>query len=202
MNFFLSQDHLSNFIKKRTDFIPIIISCLAQSIYPDLFLNSNKFSFRIINYLICFVFIVSSIPLEEQIETCLDIEFKWASEEHLEKGLKLFDQRLPGKGNIKERYREWNNLNQFSKEKVGIIENIIEDVLLELRKRTKNLFDLPIAEEVEVSIVTEKNWGAANWYLGDFSSLMELNIDYPVDLFSLVTLLCHEIYPGHHVVML
>lgn len=138
------------------------------------------------------------IPLEEQIETCLDIEFKWASEEHFEKGLKLFDQGLPGKGNIKERYREWNNLNQFSTEKVGIIENIIEDVLLELRKRTKNLFDLPVEEEVEVSIVTEKNWGAANWYLGDFSSLMELNIDYPVDLFSLVPLLCHEIYPGHH----
>ncbi|GAB6098944.1 hypothetical protein JCM16358_08230 [Halanaerocella petrolearia] len=138
------------------------------------------------------------ISLEEQIETCLDIEFKWVSEEHFERGLKLYDQGLPGKGNIRKRYTKWNNMNQFSTEKVSIIKNIIEDVLLELRKRTKSLFDLPVKEEVDVSIVTEKNWGAANWYLGDFNSLMELNIDYPVNLFSLVPLLCHEIYPGHH----
>lgn len=138
------------------------------------------------------------IPLEEQIMDCLDIEFKWASEEHFKRGLKLYDQGLPGKGNINERYRKWNNMNQFSTEKVGVIEDIIEEVLLELRKRTKNLFDLPVEEEAEVSLVTGKKWGAANWYLGNFTSHMELNIDYPVDLFSLVPLLCHEIYPGHH----
>ena len=47
--------------------------------------------------------------------------------------------------------------------------------------------------------MTGKNWIGYNWYQVENISLMMLNVDFPVKIDSVVSLGCHEGYPGHHV---
>ncbi len=42
-------------------------------------------------------------------------------------------------------------------------------------------------------------WNAYNWYKGNYHSLIQVNLDFPVALDRAVDLACHEGYPGHHV---
>lgn len=138
------------------------------------------------------------IPLEEQVQSCLDINPEWIPEDYFEQGLELYNQALPGTGNIRDRYNVWYERNKLSKENVDLIKEIVTNVLSEVRKRTQTFFDLPEGEGIEIHTVTGKKRGAANWYLGNFRSLMELNIDLPINLFSLLHLMSHEVYPRHH----
>ncbi len=57
---------------------------------------------------------------------------------------------------------------------------------------------LPAKETATIEGVTDKPWGAYNWYLGNFVSRIELNLDVPMTRQSALGLLRHEIYPGHH----
>lgn len=62
----------------------------------------------------------------------------------------------------------------------------------------KRLPYLPPKEAARIEGVTDKPWGAYNWYLGNFISRIELNLDVPMTKHSALGLLRHEIYPGHH----
>ncbi len=68
----------------------------------------------------------------------------------------------------------------------------------EIRKRTAGLVTLPEIEAIEIAMVSDKPWGGYNWYLGDCRSLIEINTDLPIRANSLLDLICHEGYPGHH----
>jgi hypothetical protein len=58
---------------------------------------------------------------------------------------------------------------------------------------------LPPGEHVEVQFVRLKPWSAFSRYLGDAHSVIQVNMDYPLTVDRLLTLACHEGYPGHHV---
>lgn len=75
---------------------------------------------------------------------------------------------------------------------------MIQRTLAEVRRRTLRFVDLPDDEQVEAETTTGQLYGAANWYLGSYRSRLEINVDLPVNLASLVKLMCHEAYPGHH----
>jgi hypothetical protein len=62
----------------------------------------------------------------------------------------------------------------------------------------KRLPYLPTKETATIEGVTDKPWGAYNWYLGNYVSRIELNLDVPMTRQSALGLLRHEIYPGHH----
>ncbi len=49
-----------------------------------------------------------------------------------------------------------------------------------------------------MELVTDKPWGAYNWYDGNLRSLIEFNTDLPVRATALVSTLSHETFPGHH----
>jgi hypothetical protein len=46
--------------------------------------------------------------------------------------------------------------------------------------------------------VNGKSWSAYNWYKGGFTSLIQVNTDLPIQADTVITLACHEGYPGHH----
>jgi hypothetical protein len=58
---------------------------------------------------------------------------------------------------------------------------------------------LPQGEDFETLLVSDKPWGAYNWYLGDYRSRIEINTDLPSEVNSVLGTMCHEGYPGHHV---
>jgi hypothetical protein len=68
----------------------------------------------------------------------------------------------------------------------------------EAQRRTRQLFALPDGEEIELQIVENQPWAAYNWYLGDYRSRVDINTDLPVHANSMIGLMTHEGYPGHH----
>ena len=43
------------------------------------------------------------------------------------------------------------------------------------------------------------SWNAYNWYKGNYHSLIQVNLDFPIVIDRAIDLACHEGYPGHHV---
>jgi hypothetical protein len=67
-----------------------------------------------------------------------------------------------------------------------------------LGARTRRAFPLPVAEGVSYEVVRGRPWAGFNSYGGRFRSTVALNADLPVGLGSLLGLVAHEAYPGHH----
>ena len=58
---------------------------------------------------------------------------------------------------------------------------------------------LPANESFTIEYVTDKPWGGYNWYKGNYKSLIQVNVDFPIPIERAIDLGCHEGYPGHHV---
>lgn len=103
---------------------------------------------------------------------------------------------FPGDGDLASR------VNAFKDSLIIPVEKrraVIDAAIAECRARTLAHMALPEGENFELSFVTDKPWGAYNWYQGDFRSKIEVNTDQPVQVSQAVTYGCHEGYPGHHV---
>lgn len=135
---------------------------------------------------------------EEEVERCLDIRPGWVPEHEFERGLALYEAALPGAGSLAERYQRWRNAHDLPAERSDLLLSMMQRTLAEARRRTHAFVDLPAAEQVQAETVSGQLYGAANWYLGGYRSRLEINLDLPVNLASLVKLMCHEAYPGHH----
>lgn len=69
----------------------------------------------------------------------------------------------------------------------------------EARNRTKQNIQFLLREEgVKFEFVENKPWSAYNWYLGNYKSLMQINLDKVLYIDDLLLLSAHEAYPGHH----
>ena len=144
------------------------------------------------------IFSGEQLSLEERLRGCLDVAPQAKPEADLERALKLLDQALPGKGNLKERFQRWRELNTLPPEKAPLAVDLMQRMLAEARRRTQALVELPEGEGLEVHTIQDKGYSAANWYLGGYRSRLELNTGRPVDLSILLYQMCHEGYPGHH----
>lgn len=71
-------------------------------------------------------------------------------------------------------------------------------IINELKEKTHAIIDLPEEEDVILKVVNNKKYGASTRYLGNYTSLLEINEDIPFNFFQLLPLIVHELYPGHH----
>ncbi len=136
--------------------------------------------------------------LKEQVESILDIDFKWVDETNFERGLAYFKQGLPGKGDLINRYGEWTKRNMYSFKNSQQKYDYLKFIIDEMRNRSKNIIELPENEDVNLEIVTDKRYGASTRYLGNLVSLVEINDDIPFNFYQMLPLITHELYPGHH----
>ena len=75
-----------------------------------------------------------------------------------------------------------------------------------VKKRTEALFQdlLPKNENILIELIKNNNssekikWNYYNWYLGNFTSRIEVNPSYGIYWTSLLSGAAHEGYPGHH----
>lgn len=133
--------------------------------------------------------------LMDEIETCLDIQPVFIPDSEFEQHLRLLDNALPGSGDLRSRYQQVHELAILSADQV---EAVVRRILNEVRFRTSQHWTLPDSETLDLHLLHEMQSGAANWYLGNFRSRLELNVHGPVNLFNLIYQMCHEAYPGHH----
>lgn len=139
-----------------------------------------------------------NFSFDEEAQNCLDTTLELVPEENFKYSLELYNEALPGKGSLKDRYSIWyerNNISKLSKEK---FKEVIMTIIKEISVRTDKLFDMPDIGKINLEIVEDRMWGAANWYLGNYTSHMQINKSVNYNLFTLLPLLCHEGYPGHH----
>lgn len=140
-----------------------------------------------------------AVSLEEEVRRCFDIAPAWTPEAQFEDALALYEQALPGTGSVADRLNARRTQFELAREKAHLLQPMMERAIGEVRRRTLAFVTLPEGEGVDVRTVTEQPWGAYNWYLGNYRSLIELNTDLPTNLSGLLDLMAHEGYPGHHV---
>jgi hypothetical protein len=131
----------------------------------------------------------------DEVRSYFDIEPQHISESVFAEAATTLDALLPGQGTIAERLESWR---QGFEVPPNIARQMIDRIVQEARARTSALVALPPEEAVTVEMVSDKPWSGYNWYLGDAHSRIEMNTDLPLRASSLLDLVCHEAYPGHH----
>jgi hypothetical protein len=135
------------------------------------------------------------IPYEDEVERCYGVRPEWVPEESFEAAHRELDDLLPGDGTVAERYQAWREGNQLEGDQLTTVYTKLLD---DFRSRTKDLFDLPEGESVEVDYVTDEPWAAFNYYQGGLRSRIAVNTDTPLSPDLVLELATHEAYPGHH----
>jgi hypothetical protein len=136
-----------------------------------------------------------TLPFDEELRLVYDIHPQWTDERVFEDALRQISDLLPGTESLADRLEAWDAQFDVPKEKLLPLFTACRD---EARRRTRRLFALPEGEEIVLQIVEQQPWSAYNWYLGDYRSRVDVNTDLPVRANSMLELMTHEGYPGHH----
>jgi hypothetical protein len=106
------------------------------------------------------------------------------------------DAALPGQGPLRERMETFKQRFVIPPERIAAS---AEAALAACRAATLRHVALPSDEKFRLEQVKDKPWGAYNWYQGGYQSLIEVNISTPIYANGIARTMCHEGYPGHHV---
>ena len=105
------------------------------------------------------------------------------------------DELLPGEGSLFERRQQWRTRHLVDGDRALAV---LADLLPVLRECTEAVVALPEGERTTLDPVRDEPWWAFNYYGGDLSSRVALNLDVPTTGHDLIRLAAHEVYPGHH----
>jgi ElaB/YqjD/DUF883 family membrane-anchored ribosome-binding protein len=137
------------------------------------------------------------LSFDEETKALYDAEAPHFDNEHFQKILDQLDKILPGKGkDIQKRFEDFRQQFIIPKDKLSEVFNA---AIKEARRRTLEHIKLPDNENFKVEYVTDKPWGAYNWYKGNSFSVIQVNTDLPIYIDRAIDIACHEGYPGHHV---
>jgi hypothetical protein len=131
----------------------------------------------------------------EEVQSLYGLTPTWTDEGIFEETHRKLEGLLPGNGPLVNRFQSFKEQVMISTETAVPIINRLAD---ELRARTQQRFPLPADENCDYEFVNDKPWGAYNWYLGNYRSRIEINLDNPIRVYTLPHFISHEAYPGHH----
>lgn len=137
----------------------------------------------------------TSVPWREAVRRCYGVDVQPTPEERFAKTHERLDAALPGSGELAVRLESWKASQDVPAEKLLPAFDALVEVL---RRRTRELVELPDGERIDVKPVEGQPWAAYNWYLGDLKSRIEINTDLPLRSYFFALLVAHEGYPGHH----
>ncbi|WP_371187300.1 hypothetical protein [Thalassotalea maritima] len=118
------------------------------------------------------------------------------TEADFDAALAELDSLLPGEGELNQRLASFKAEFVIPKEQLG---KVFIAAIDEARQRTKQFIDLPDNEAFTIEYVTDKPWSGYNWYKGNSFSLIQINVDFSIQIDRAIDLASHEGYPGHHV---
>jgi hypothetical protein len=135
------------------------------------------------------------LPFGEEVAGCFAISPDRTDESEFEAIQRTLETLLPGRGDLAARFEAWNRQFILPKDRILLVAQIALD---EVRRRTRQLFDLPAGEDAFLQLVSDQPWGAYNWYLGNYRSRIDVNTDTPNYVRNIPDMIAHELYPGHH----
>ncbi|MFZ0453710.1 MAG: hypothetical protein WCE54_23180 [Ignavibacteriaceae bacterium] len=137
------------------------------------------------------------LSFDEETKALYDADAPHFDNKHFQKILDQLNEILPGNGNdIEKRLEEFKKRFIIPKDKLP---DVFNAAIKEARQRTLEHLKLPDNENFKVEYVTNKPWGAYNWYKGNSFSIIQVNTDLPIYIDRAIDIACHEGYPGHHV---
>jgi len=115
--------------------------------------------------------------------------------EHFKAILAEINELIPGEDKLPDRVNAFRDQFVIPTDK---LEEVFDAAIKECRRRTLEHLWLPDDEHFTIEYVTDKPWSGYNWYQGGAVSLIQINLDLPIQIERAVDLGCHEGYPGHH----
>ena len=136
------------------------------------------------------------LKFDEESQALYDAVAPKFPDSHFQEILAKLEPKLPGEGTVLQRYENWRRAFVIPKDK---LDAVFQLAIKACRERTLAHIKLPPNENFSVEYVTNKPWGAYNWYKGNYRSIIQVNTDLPVYIDRAIDLAAHEGYPGHHV---
>ncbi|MEJ8280441.1 DUF885 domain-containing protein [Pseudonocardia spirodelae] len=102
---------------------------------------------------------------------------------------------LPGRGTTASRMAAYREADVVPADRLAAA---VTATVAELRRRTRRVLGLPDGEHVDVEPVGDRPWTAFTRYRGGLRSHVAVSASSRVRAGSLLPLLAHETYPGHH----
>ena len=109
--------------------------------------------------------------------------------------LTCLDSIVPGEGELFNRVQNLKANLMIPEDKIDTVFTI---ALIEARRRTSAHIEIPADNLVKFEFVNGKSWGGYNLYLGNGKGVIQINKDYPLIITEVLSYVCHEAYPGHH----
>ncbi len=134
-------------------------------------------------------------PFREEAEALFAMPILVQPLESYDAALARIEALLPGEGSLAERMTAFRARSEIPADRVSAV---VERAIAECRARTAAHLDLPANESFRIEFVSGESWGAYNWYQGGNQSLIQVNMDRPLQIGSALGFGCHEGYPGHH----
>jgi hypothetical protein len=135
------------------------------------------------------------IAWSDEVERCFGIRPQHVDEDLFRASHRRLDEVLPGNGEVSSRYNMWLDATIVPNE---MRPRAIEAFSAELRRRTAEIIELPLEERADFETVRGEPWQAFNDYRGNLRSIIQVNEDLPISLTTLIDIVAHEAYPGHH----
>jgi hypothetical protein len=136
------------------------------------------------------------LDFDAEAEALYDVRPPHYPDAHYDSLLARLDSLLPGGGTLAARYQRFRERLNIPPAKV---DTVFKRAIAACRARTLAHMPLPPGERFDLEYVKGTSWNAYNWYKGQYHSLIQVNLDFPVALDRAIDLACHEGYPGHHV---
>ena len=136
------------------------------------------------------------LGFEEEAQALYDAVPPRFTEAQLDSLLGRLDTLLPGGGPLAARYQRFRDRLMIPATRV---DTVFKTAIAACRARTRAHLTLPPGERFDLEYVKGTSWNAYTWYQGNYQSLIQVNLDFPIPIDRAVDLACHEGYPGHHV---
>ena len=135
------------------------------------------------------------LPYEDQ----LDRSFAWRpvrrEQARFDDAAATLNALLPGPEPLADRLAAWDERFRIPPDRLPAV---VDWLIATYRERAAGFFDVPAGEDLRVSYVRAQPWTAYNWYDGGLRSRVDVNLDLPMDAATLVHVIAHETFPGHH----
>src|SRR5688572_6333245 len=136
------------------------------------------------------------LSFDEEAKALYDVTPPRFDDSHFDSLLARLDSLLPGPGPLARRFQSFRDRMVIP---AGRVDTVFRTAIAACRARTRAHMQLPDGERFDLEYVKGTPWNAYNWYKGGFHSLIQVNLDFPIQVDRAVDLACHEGYPGHHV---
>jgi hypothetical protein len=141
-----------------------------------------------------------TFTLEEELQRCFDLHgpLSRTPETFFEQTWARAEEKLPGTGDFQQRVQMLEQRLTLPQEHAEQMVDLLSYALAEAGRRTRSFLDLPANESILVQAVRGQRWMANNQFQGQAHSRLDINLDTMTYLPPLLSLACHEGYPGHH----